>query len=211
MQTDQFLKFVEPTNYGFIEYHMHDNIVKHIWDCIKTAKGKSYKNKLVGQIDKSYLLTDKDNYLWKNAINKLAYEYKDRWGDGYCKIPIEGDFSLYLKDLWVNYQNQHEYNPMHDHGGIYSFAAWMKIPTWYEDQAKIDNAKDASTSFNSTFNFQYLDMFGKIQTLRYELTPEYENMLLFFPSALQHCVYPYYNCNEQRISISGNIWLKPKK
>ena len=66
-------------------------------------------------------------------------------------------------------------------------------------------------SFNSTFNFQYLDMFGKIQTLRYELTPEYENMLLFFPSALQHCVYQYYNCNEQRISISGNIWLKPKK
>ena len=210
MQTDQFLKFVEPTNYGFIEYHMHDNIVKHIWDCIKTAKGKSYKNKLVGQIDKSYLLTDKDNYLWKNAINKLAYEYKGRWGDGYCKIPIEGDFSLYLKDLWVNYQNQHEYNPMHDHGGIYSFAAWMKIPTWYEDQAKIGNAKDASSSYNSTFNFQYLDIFGNHKTLRYELTPEYENLLLFFPSCLKHCVYPYYNCNEQRISISGNVWLKQK-
>ena len=211
MQTDQFLRFVEPRNYGYIEYNMHDEVVKHIWDCVAASKGKSYKDNLVGQIDKSYALKDKDNWLWKSALNKLCIEYKNKWGDGHCKFPKEAEFSLYLKEWWVNYQNQHEYNPMHDHGGVYSFAAWLKIPTWYEDQAKIDNAADASTSFNSTFNFQYLDIFGNIQTLRYDLSPEYENMLLFFPSCMQHCVYPYYNCDEQRISISGNIWLKDKK
>ena len=205
------IQFREPRNYGFIQYNMHDEVVKHIWSCIDTAKGKSYKGKLVGQIDKSYGLKDKNNWLWKNALNKLCIEYKNKWGHGHTKIPLEGDYSLYLRELWVNYQNQHEYNPMHDHGGIYSFAAWLKIPTWYEDQAKLPNVVDASTSFNSTFNFQYLDIFGKIQTIRYELTPEYENILLFFPSCMQHCVYPYYNCNEQRISISGNIWMKEKK
>ena len=209
--SEQFLRFVEPRNYGYIEYNMHDEVVKHIWDCINTAKGTNAKHNLVGQIDKSYQLKDKDNLLWKSALNKLCIEYNNRWSNDHCKFPKDKEFSLYLKEWWVNYQNQHEYNPMHDHGGIYSFAAWLKIPTWYEDQAKIDNAKDASSSYNSTFNFQYLDIFGNHKTLRYELTPEYENILLFFPSCMQHCVYPFYNCNEQRISISGNIWLKDKK
>ena len=208
--SNKFLRFVEPRNYGWIEYKMHDEVVKHMWDCINTSKGNSVKEELVGQIDKSYLLKDKDNLLWKSALNKLCIEYNNRWSNDHCKIPLDGEYSLYLKDWWVNYQNQHEYNPIHDHGGIYSFAAWLKIPTWYEDQAQIDNAKDASTSFNSTFNFQYLDIFGNIKSYRYDLTPEYENILLFFPSFLQHCVYPYYNCDEQRISISGNIWLKEK-
>ena len=32
-----------------------------------------------------------------------------------------------------------------------------------------------------------------------------EGTILFFPSQLQHTVYPFYNCEEDRISISGNI------
>ena len=35
-----------------------------------------------------------------------------------------------------------------------------------------------------------------------------EGMLLFFPARLNHEVYPYYNCDEQRISISGNVWMR---
>ena len=31
--------------------------------------------------------------------------------------------------------------------------------------------------------------------------------MLFFPSKLNHQVYPFLNCEEERISISGNILL----
>ena len=31
--------------------------------------------------------------------------------------------------------------------------------------------------------------------------------MLFFPAKLHHIVYPYYNCDEDRITISGNIGL----
>ena len=34
---------------------------------------------------------------------------------------------------------------------------------------------------------------------------KYQGMLVFFPSRLNHIVYPFYNCDETRISISGNI------
>ena len=203
--------FQEPTNFGWINHQMDDDTVNHIWDCINTARGDSYKGTLVGQIDKSYSLKDKNDRLWKTVLAPLYQEYGNKWGHRHARVPLKLNMTAYLEEMWVNYQNQHEYNPTHDHGGIYSFAAWLKIPTWYEDQAKIGNAAGASTSYNGTFNFQYLDIFGNHRTVRYDLTPEYENTLLFFPSCLQHCVYPYYNCDEQRISISGNIWLKWKR
>jgi len=29
--------------------------------------------------------------------------------------------------------------------------------------------------------------------------------MLFFPAEMMHQVYPFYNCEEERITISGNI------
>ena len=41
----------------------------------------------------------------------------------------------------------------------------------------------------------------------YKMSPEMEGIMLFFPSELNHAVYPFYNCDEERISISGNLML----
>ena len=41
----------------------------------------------------------------------------------------------------------------------------------------------------------------------YELGKNYEGKMLFFPSKLRHEVFPFYNCEEDRISISGNIFI----
>ena len=45
----------------------------------------------------------------------------------------------------------------------------------------------------------------KLKDFDYKLGKEYEGKMLFFPSKLLHQVYPFYNCDEDRISISGNI------
>ena len=85
-----------------------------------------------------------------------------------------------------------------------------KYKTIKYKQNKLSNAKGVTKSkFNSAFCFQYTNIFGEIKTYTYQLDPNWENTLLFFPSQLQHCVYPFYECDEQRISISGNIMLKP--
>ena len=37
------------------------------------------------------------------------------------------------------------------------------------------------------------------------MSPETEGTILFFPSRLNHTVYPFYQCEEDRITISGNV------
>ena len=43
------------------------------------------------------------------------------------------------------------------------------------------------------------------------MNPEMEGTMLFFPSKLSHEVFPFFNCDEDRISISGNIKLNTTK
>ena len=198
----------QPKNYGWLEVDLDDDAVNHIWSCAKDKK-QPYKDRLVGHIESSYELLDKNDYLWKNVIKPCVNYYGRKYGHDHITIPIETSLKPYLHNLWINYQNQCEYNPIHDHGGVYSFAAWLKIPYDYYMQAdhytSIDNTK---AHFNGTFCFEYTNIFGQPRTYVYQLDKSYENRLVFFPSKLRHCVYPYYDCDEQRISISGNVQLR---
>ena len=78
----------------------------------------------------------------------------------------------------------------------------MKMPTSHKEQneGNITNAPK-----RSSFEFCYNSILGDITTFAYDETPE--GMMLFFPSKLCHQVYPFYNCNETRVSISGNLCL----
>ena len=107
--------------------------------------------------------------------------------------------------MWVNYQKQHEFNPIHDHTGIYSFVIWMKIPTDYRNQRENQIANGSNTNVISNFCFNYTTTTGGNAQYVYEMSKRMEGTILLFPSQLQHAVYPFYNCEEDRISISGNI------
>ena len=52
---------------------------------------------------------------------------------------------------------------------------------------------------------------GSLSTEVIPLSPEMEGIMLFFPSTLQHQVYPFYNCDDVRISVSGNLSLDVTK
>ena len=109
-----------------------------------------------------------------------------------------------MKQWWVNYQNENEFNPIHNHNGVYSFVIWMKIPTdWnlQRDYTFNDNAV-------SNFEFSYTNILGEIESFTYRMSRQMEGTMVLFPSKLKHQVYPFYNCKEQRVSISGNIHLK---
>jgi len=43
------------------------------------------------------------------------------------------------------------------------------------------------------------------------MNPEIEGTMLFFPAKLNHIVYPFYDCEEDRVSISGNIQIDTTK
>mgnify|MGYP001293560622 CR=1 FL=1 len=206
-----YLNPVTPKNYGWLQLQLNDEYITHIWDCINTAPIASHKKNLIGHVEKSILVKDKNNKLFNDVMLMLIEEYGKHWGHEHTDIPMVDQYcQYYMSDFWVNYQNQHEYNPIHNHRGIYSFAAWLKIPTDFKEQAQHYTSVDANNPTNSSFIFEYTNTLGQIKTYMYQLDPSWEGTLLFFPSALRHAVHPFYDCEEQRVSISGNIMLRPK-
>ena len=200
---------VIPNNYGWIKATLDKNEMDYLWKCID-EKGENMKHSLVGQINSSYRIQDKDDWFFNNVLAELGMKYQSTFSDLGKKYTyyLRQPSSFYIGKMWVNYQKQHEFNPLHDHTGIYSFVIWMKIPTEYKDQRENPIATNTNTNVISNFCFTYQSIIGGGREYVYEMSKEMEGTILFFPSDLQHTVYPFYNCEEDRISISGNIGIK---
>ena len=83
---------------------------------------------------------------------------------------------------------------------------WIKIPTNSEEQNNQDFLKEVNDSVASDFEMSYIDTSGAVTSYMYKMNPDMEGNMLFFPSTFRHGVYPFYNCKEDRISISGNLY-----
>ena len=201
---------ISPPNVGWIQGKLNDEQMDYVWKCIEN-KGRDVKNTLAGQIDSSYALPDTNDWFFENVVSEYVNVYHRSFGRDSLSIPTTLSHNLILNYWWVNYQKEGEYNPPHNHSGIYSFVIWMKIPTRYEEQNELKNSKGSNMGYNSTFQFRYNNLLGEPKGHKYKLTPEDEGTMLLFPSKLEHAVYPFYNCKEDRISVSGNIFLDTSK
>ena len=189
-------------NVGWLEHKLNADELMHIWMCVDEHVSDA-KPQLIGHVDRSINIKDIGDLFLFNTINPLINQFSTTFKSGKHEN-IYKEHPYFLRDFWVNYQHQHEYQPIHNHGGAYSFVIWLKIPTDYEEQNK-DNT--ANFKLNGVFEIQYLNILGESCMYRYQLTKKDEGTMLFFPSRLLHAVYPYYNCEEERVSISGNVWL----
>ena len=210
---------IYPPNLGWLQIKLRDSAVEHLWKCIEQPQGK-YKDKLVGIITDSQLINDIDNWFFDNVLMTCCQEYDNYFYNLGNYIPVNQPHPYFLSSMWVNQQRQHEFNPRHKHFGVYSFVVWMKIPTRYEDQAKLDIASETivqevnamsggadQPSAVSNFQFDYSNILGENVNYLYEMFPERSGTMLFFPSQLNHTIYPFYNCEEDRITISGNLFI----
>ena len=203
-------RVIHPHNYGWLEKKLSTQEMNYLWKCIDNKK-ESHKHLLAGNIHESNTLIDENNWFYKNTLLPLIHQYRDVMGNIGGSVPVNQYHPYYLQQMWVNYQKQNEFNPLHNHGGVYSFVIWMKIPTRHFEQNKNPIALRSNTQLISAFEFHFLNILGQMSSYSYEMNPEMEGTILFFPSQLKHCVYPFYNCDEDRISISGNIALNTTK
>ena len=204
------IKAVRPPALGWLEKKLSDQEMDYLWRCIGNKKG-DHRSELAGNISESHLLRDRGDWFWINTLKPLCAKYKEEFHNLGDDVALSGKHPYFLGSWWVNYQNQHEFNPIHRHGGVYSFVIWMKMPTHYKDQQRLPISLNSNNKSISNFEFVYTDLCGKIRNWDYEMCPELEGTLVFFPSDLNHQVYPFYNCSEERISISGNIILHTSK
>ena len=203
------MKAIEFPNIGIIENNLSEEQINYLKECIKN-KGKPYKNNLVGNIHNSFELHDKNNWFFNNVLTHSIIYYQNSFFNLGSMVPVKGFHNYILSSWWVNYQKKHDFNPIHSHHGIYSFVIWMKVPTNYREQHNISIAKgiDSGGSVASDFQFQYNNILGQSWSYIYHMDKEVEGKMVLFPSSLKHCVYPFFECDETRISISGNIHLR---
>ena len=210
MLDQNYVNPVCPRPVGWLEYTLSQEEINFLWNCVEN-KGDTHKAYLIGHITHSFKLYDKNNWFFDNVILPLLNRYVDEFSNLGQEVPINSGYApYYLDQWWVNYQRQGDFNPLHTHGSVYSFAIWLKIPTEHAEQNDSPLAKGINhggTPRISCFEFAYCDILGRVSNYTYALNKSDPVKMLFFPAKLHHMVYPFYNCEEDRITIAGNIGL----
>lgn len=123
---------------------------------------------------------------------------------GHKRVTFGGmskEVEISLDNMWVNFQHKYDHNPIHQHNGIVSFVAYLKLDTEiFKTQA------ETNTEVAGRLSFHHGEQISPLTSCSYDLEPQ-ENLILFFPSTLNHIAYPYW-IDGERISISGNFSAK---
>jgi hypothetical protein len=122
----------------------------------------------------------------------------------WCLMFNETPKPISINDLWVNYMRREEYSPMHNHKAPIVFVIWIKIPYNNKDE-QLFNSKSIALNKNGNFEFAYSMLTGQVNTHRIILDQEMEGSLIMFPGSIHHIVYPFFSCDDVRISVVGNI------
>ena len=198
-----------PPIQGWLETKLPDNVVDRLWEYEKTARENHIEHGqyLAGNISKSLKLDDVDDWFYESVVLPQIYSYPKLFG----KSPYLGTqthtHEFIMDKFWVNYQYKHEFNPVHNHGGVFSFVIWLKIPTHVEEQHNLKFTKNTGSPCASDFQFSYSDTDGSACHYTYAMEPDWEGYMLLFPARMEHQVYPFYISDDVRISISGNVSL----
>lgn len=189
----------------YIKFKMPDSVLQDINSEVREMIDNNFKeyepyNKnLAGAIEHEYNLIKS-----RDAIDKFFYN---------CDIKPHGKSLKLAKSgsLWVNFQKKYEYNPLHNHDGVFSFVIWVKIPYEKDEERKCPHVNSTRAVLVPTFSFLYSKSVPNpsfpVDIHHLEIDKSYEGMCVIFPSNLQHMVTPFYTSDDYRISVSGNFEL----
>ena len=115
---------------------------------------------------------------------------------------------LSLTNLWVNFQRKYEFNPIHNHSGLFSFIIFVKIPYDLEKELKEGPGSLSNSNYTSCLQFHATNILGRHYDEHVYVDKSYEGGIYFFNAETKHCVYPFFTSDDYRITVSGNIrWL----
>lgn len=202
-------------NYGYSLSKMPADVlsaVKKDIENIQTTADPTQKivKSLAGHIETQKYLEHSakqlEPYILEMAVQYiLSWNYnKEIFSSHSCEKPLE----FILDKIWINFQKKYEFNPLHDHCGIFSFVSWIQIPYDLQDEMNMPHVVNSNNPLASSFNFVFTNVLGSIQSLPFFPNNECEGTILFFPSKFKHLVYPFFTSDCNRISISGNLFLK---
>ncbi len=171
-----------------------------LWEYILKQENSHIHRNLAGNISRSKHLNDTDNWFFDNVLIPAIAEYRKEYPIrfiGSISTMIGSDHNIFsgnenapfaLSSLWVNFQRQHEFNPMHFHTGLFSFVVMMKIPYDWKEQYKLPHVEVSNSPSAGNLEFLYTDIMGNVTSLPYKLDSNCEGLMLFFPASTRHIV-----------------------
>jgi len=199
---------VQSTHINWGPYVMKTKVPDYILKKLKTegikAK-KSYNHALAGHLNNQFLYPENVQKWFYSEIHPIVQAYRS----GHCKFHgiEEINVDLWADDLWINYMNPGDFNPLHVHGGDYSFVIFVDVPKEIKKEAK--NFKGTSGA-PGCLMFEYTQQAKpRWATTGTHILPETGDMYMF-PALLQHWVAPF-KSKVTRVSVSGNIRILNKE
>lgn len=197
------------SNYGFVRDNVPADLLEKLNNEVLTLDfniAEKYNGNLAGNITSEFKLNKHKDELEAYVLS-LCEQYTNNWDITQTRTDLRSD-NLEMYVYWANYQKKHEFNPMHTHDGVYSFAIWLKVPFLIGDEMNTGMCKTTNMPRPGMFSFIYSNIFGETREAEFVVDKTCEGTILLFPSALPHTVYPFSTSDEYRISISGNIRRK---
>jgi len=168
----------------------------------KTKKNFNYS--LAGHLDHQYLYPPKIQNWFYKEITPILNAYREGHSNfhGLQNLTIELDFN----DLWINFMEAGDFNPLHTHGGDYSFVLFLDVPKQLKKEQK--EFEGTSTPPGSLM-FEYTQQAKpRWATTGTAIKPQTGDFFMF-PALLQHWVCPF-KSKVTRISVSGNLKIMNK-
>jgi len=193
---------VQSTYMNWGPYVMKTKMPDYIIKKLKTEGRKTKENynyKLAGHLDNQYKYPANVQKWFYEEIQPIVQAYRN----GHCKFHGIEELTVELSadDLWVNYMKAGDFNPIHTHGGDYSFVLFLDIPKQLkkeQEEFEGTSAKPGSLMFEYTQQAR-----PRYATSGTAIVPETGDFFMF-PAMLQHWVCPF-KSKVTRISVSGNL------
>ena len=196
---------IKKVDYGHLNwgpYVMRTKLPNYIIKKLKIEGTKakvSYNKNLAGHLDNQFLYPENVQQWFYNEIHPIIQAYRN----GHCKYHGIEELNVDLRadDLWVNYMQPGDFNPMHTHGGDYSFVLFLDVPKQLKKEQ--ENYKGTSAKPGSLM-FEYTQQAKpRWATTGTAIKPQTGDFFMF-PALLQHWVVPF-KSKITRISVSGNL------
>lgn len=180
--------------------------------CGDAKKRANKANKeLIGHMKEEYLIKEPEvAQNFKNFLGKNLGEHQVLRSHVAKIMLLSKDLPFCLSNFWVNYQKRYEFNPPHDHSGVFSFVIFVHIPYDLKKEEKhfgIPNEYHewGMTNYTAKFAFFNTNPDGGIRCDALEVDKSFEGKMIIFPSKQVHMVFPFYTSKDYRVTVSGNI------
>ena len=194
-------------NYGVLEVELEQDEQDHLWKMVhKYAPESEWEgNRLISieEDSKQFPINDDENLFQNNVLKPCTEKYFDTYGCPF-KLKTTHAHELAFSRFWCRASLDGDYQSIHDHQGIFTFVVWLTVPFEGKDERQVQAGFRPEAS---DFVLVYPDTCGQLQKRNFVLGKGAEGKMLFFPSDINHIVYPHYTTTEYRIALAGDVAL----